>query len=98
MAPLFFFLFIGIFLVLATAFLRHETWLGFFADLELGVIGAIAGGMAFLLIGRQLGDVVGAVTVSLATALLFLFWLGRLYKDQRHARRKEHGAPIWPGF
>ena len=98
MAPFFLFLFVGILLGLATAFLRHETWLGFFADLELGIIGAVVGGMAFVLITRQLGIVPGDLVVSLVTAVLSLTLLGKLYKDQRNSARKEHHPPVWPGF
>ena len=98
MAPLFLFLLVGIILGILTAFYRHETWLGFFADLELGIIGAIVGGMAFVLISNQVGDFVGAGIVSLVTALISLFWFGRLYKDPRRLGRKEHDPPVWPGF
>jgi uncharacterized membrane protein YeaQ/YmgE (transglycosylase-associated protein family) len=98
MAPLFLFLFVGIILGLATAFIRHETWLGFFADLELGIIGAVVGGMAFVLVTRQLGIVPGGLLVSLATAVLSLTLLGKLYKDQRNIPRNEHHPPVWPGF
>ena len=85
MAPIFWFLIIGIVLGLATGFFKHEDWIGFVADVEMGLLGAIAGGMAFVLIGGHLNDMAGAVVAALLTAGVFLSLLKRvIYREPTH--------------
>ena len=87
MASFFFFLFIGLALGFSTGLLRHEDWMGVLADVEMSVIGAIGGGMAFVLM-MGLGNVKGAVAVSLLGSLVFLILLKRLiYVDPKPAHR-----------
>lgn len=73
MAPFFLFLFIGIILGFATGFIKHEDWIDFVADVETSLIGAIVGGMTFVVMGHHVADNLGvAVLVSVVTAGVFL--------------------------
>lgn len=84
MAPLFWFLFVGIILGVSMGLIKHKDWIDFFADIEMGLLGAITGGVAFLLIGRHPDDVMGAVVASLLTAVLFLGLLKRvIYREPK---------------
>jgi uncharacterized membrane protein YeaQ/YmgE (transglycosylase-associated protein family) len=85
MAPLFWFLIIGVVLGLATGIIKHEDWIGFVADVEMGLLGAIVGGMSFILIGHHLDDVVGAIIAAMLTAAVFLSMLKRvIYREPTH--------------
>lgn len=85
MAPLFLFLLIGIGLGIGTGLIRHEDWIGTIADLEMATLGAIAGGMTFVLTGNRIDDWLGAFVVSLLTALVFLGLLKRIiYREPAH--------------
>jgi uncharacterized membrane protein YeaQ/YmgE (transglycosylase-associated protein family) len=84
MAPLFWFLFIGLVLGLATGLIKHKDWIDFFADIEMGLLGAITGGVAFLLIVGNSDDVMGAALASSLTAVLFLGLLKRVvYREPK---------------
>jgi hypothetical protein len=72
MAPLFLFLFVGIVLGLGMGLLKHEQWFDVLSDLEIGMLGAISGGMAFILIADKEDNWLGALAASLVAALLFL--------------------------
>ncbi len=78
MAPLFWFLFIGLGLGLATGFLKHDDWLDRIADLEIGLLGAIIGGMTFVLTGNHMQDPLGFMAVALVSALMLMALLKRL--------------------
>jgi uncharacterized membrane protein YeaQ/YmgE (transglycosylase-associated protein family) len=78
MAPFFLFLFIGIALGFATGVIKHDDWIDFVADVETSLIGAIIGGMSFVMIGHHLNDGLGeALVTSLVTALVFMGVLRR---------------------
>jgi len=89
MTPFFLFLFIGIILGLATGLIKHEDWIGFVADVEMGSLGAIMGGMAFVLITHQMENVaVEGLVISFFTALVFLVLVKRLiYTEPKEAHR-----------
>ena len=72
MAPLFWFLFIGLILGLSFGGFKHEDWLDRIADVEMGLLGSIIGGMTFLLTGDHFRDTVGGALVAVVTALVFL--------------------------
>jgi uncharacterized membrane protein YeaQ/YmgE (transglycosylase-associated protein family) len=89
MAPFFAFLLIGIFLGVATGVIKHEDWLGYFADVETSTLGALIGGMAFVFLSHQLENVVGgALLASLATAVVFLVIVKRIIdREPTHMHR-----------
>ena len=73
MAPFFLFLFIGIGLGFITGALKHDDWIDFVADVETSLLGAIIGGMTFVVMGSHLNnDYLTAFLISLATGLVFL--------------------------
>lgn len=78
MAPFFLFLFIGLALGFATGAVKHDDWIDFLADVETSLIGAIIGGMTFVIVGSHVSnDIVGSVLVSVLTAVIFLGVLRR---------------------
>ena len=73
MAPFFLFLFIGIGLGFVTGALKHDDWIDFVADVETSLLGAIIGGMTFVVMGSHLNnDFLSAAAISLGTGLVFL--------------------------
>ncbi len=84
MAPLFWFLFIGLILGLSIGGFKHEDWLDRIADVEMGLLGSMIGGMVFILTGNHFNDTVGAGAVAVVTALLFLGLLKRvIYREPK---------------
>lgn len=78
MAPFFLFLFIGIGLGFITGTLKHDDWIDFVADVETSLLGAIIGGMTFVVLGRHLNnDYLASFGISLVTSLVFLGVLRR---------------------
>lgn len=78
MAPFFLFLFIGIILGFATGAVKHDDWIDFVADVETSLLGAIIGGMTFVVLGSHMSnDIAGSALVSLLTAVVFLGVLRR---------------------
>lgn len=78
MAPFFLFLFIGFALGFATGAVKHDDWIDFVADVETSLLGAIIGGMTFVVLGSHLNnDFAGSVLASVVTAVVFLGVLRR---------------------
>ncbi|HJT23515.1 MAG TPA: hypothetical protein VJ873_03010, partial [bacterium] len=72
MAPFFLFLFIGLALGFVTGAIKHDDWIDFVADVETSLLGAIIGGMTFVVLGKHMSnDIGGSVLVSLVTAVIF---------------------------
>ena len=83
MASLFLFIFVGIALGLGTGLVKHEDWIGFVADIELSILGALAGGMAFVLLTRSPESSLAGFAVSLAAGILLLAVMKPLYRDRK---------------
>ena len=78
MAPFFLFLFVGIGLGFVTGALKHDDWIDFVADVETSILGAIIGGMTFVVLGHHMSnDIAGSVLISLGTAVIFMGVLRR---------------------
>lgn len=73
MAPFFLFLFIGIGLGFVTGAIKHDDWIDFVADVETSLLGAIIGGMTFVVLGRHMSnDLIGSALISVGAAVVFL--------------------------
>ncbi len=78
MASFFLFLLVGIGLGFIAGAMKHDDWIDFVADIETSLLGAIIGGMTFVVAGHHVGnDLAGCLLVSLVTALVFLGILRR---------------------
>ena len=70
---------------LAFGVFRHEDGFGVIADLELSLMGALMGGLAFFLATRAQGNGPMDLMVSVLAAVVFLALLKPLYRGNRKA-------------
>ena len=87
MAPLFYFLFTGIFWGLMTAWVRHEDGFGAFSDVELGLLGSIIGGMTYVLWSHNASFTLVTFLLPPTTAMLAILVVGRVTGNQRRLPR-----------
>jgi uncharacterized membrane protein YeaQ/YmgE (transglycosylase-associated protein family) len=87
MAPFFYFLFIGIGLGLLTALIRREDGFGFFSDVELGLLGSLISGMAYIFWTKDLSLTAGSFAVPAVSAMLMILGLGHFTGNKRDVFR-----------